>query len=126
MSPRPLVRIVEQVPEIRGSSLRSAEAVKGLRPLCGSRGEPLTVASLRLCGSQGEWPAIPLTGTQGSHGQSVFHPRAPEVAMRTLAEACSAAIAFAYRSIDRLILNGLYPDVADSRRDGHLSAAGVQ
>lgn len=29
--------------------------------------------------------------------------------MRTLAEACNAAIAFAYRSIDRLILNVYTP-----------------
>jgi hypothetical protein len=42
MSPRPLVLMVEQVLEVMRSSLRSAETVKGLRPLRGSRGEPLT------------------------------------------------------------------------------------
>ena len=70
MSPQPLVLMVEQVPEVMRSSLVSAETVKGLRPLRGSRGELLTAASLRLGGSQEEWPAIPLTGTREEHGQS--------------------------------------------------------
>lgn len=53
--------------------------------------------------------AIPLTGIRVTHSQIVSHPRAPEAAVRTLAEVCSAAIAFVYRSIDRLILNIYIP-----------------
>ena len=57
MSPRLLVLMVEQSSGSTGSSLRSAEAVKGLGPLRGSRSEPLTAASLRLCCSLGERPS---------------------------------------------------------------------
>jgi hypothetical protein len=39
----------------------------------------------------------------------MIHPFNAEPAMRTLAEVCSAAIAFAYRSIDRLTLNAYIP-----------------
>ena len=60
-------------PTAKRSSLRSIRHVKGLRPLCGSHGEPLTAVSLRLRRSQRKWQAIPPTGNHSERGQLRLH-----------------------------------------------------
>jgi hypothetical protein len=72
---------------------RGAMAVK-------TEGEPAPVAEGK----------VPIRGVR-TPGEAAYTPArsAPEVGMATLAEVCGSAVAFTYRSIDRLILNAYIP-----------------